>query len=48
LFPHLPLFHCPCHLEQPVRQGGLAVVNVGNDAKIPQTAHRGISHGGIR
>ena len=34
LVRHLPLCHCPAGLQQPVRQRGLAMVDVGNDRKI--------------
>ena len=34
LFPHLAQFNLLGHLKDTVRQGGLAVVNVCNDAKI--------------
>ena len=33
---HLPGFHRLAFLQQPVRQGRLSVVNMGNDRKIPQ------------
>ena len=32
---HLPLGDGAAGLQQPVRQSGLAVVNMGNDGKIP-------------
>ena len=34
LILHLPLGHRVAQLQQPVGQGGLSVVNVGNDGKI--------------
>ena len=32
---HFPLRESACHLQDAVREGGFPVVNVGNDAKIP-------------
>ena len=31
---HLPLLHRPAQLNEPVGQGGFAVVDVGNDGKV--------------
>lgn len=29
-----------CHLQQPVSQSALSMVNMSNDAKIPDSVHR--------
>jgi hypothetical protein len=43
---HLPRIDRAAQLEQAVRQGGLAMVDVGNDAEIADTVERG--HEGSR
>jgi hypothetical protein len=40
LILHLTLAYCSSRLEQTVRQGAFAVINVGNDAKISNLFHR--------
>jgi len=42
LRPHLPLAHDAGELEHPVRQGGLAVVDMRDDAEVPDDVHGGI------
>jgi hypothetical protein len=43
LLAHLPLFDRAGRLDQPVRQRGFAMVDVGDDAEIPNL---GLGHGG--
>ena len=42
---HLPVGQPAAGLDQPVGQGGLAVVDVGDDGKVADAIERGVGHG---
>ena len=35
----IPVIHCPGNLQEPIRQGAFTVINVGDDAEIPDMFH---------
>ena len=41
---HLALLEAAAHLDEAVRQGGLAVVDVGDDGEIANILHLGVAH----
>jgi hypothetical protein len=40
---HLPLFETTAALDQPVRKGRFAVINMGNDRKISDVIHQRVA-----
>ena len=45
---HLPRVHRPAQLQEPVRERGLAVVDVGDDAEVADSIEGGHAGGSLR